>query len=194
MLNKDFWQNRYEENQIGWDAGSITRPIKEYFDTVTDKTVKILIPGCGNAHEAAYLFDQGFHNLFLCDWAQAPLDNFAELHPSFPREQLICTNFFELEEKNFDYIVEQTFFCAIDPKLRPKYAKKMSELIKPGGKLVGLMFNEALDLGREGPPFGGSKEEYLSYFTPLFSSISIEACTNSIQPRMGVELFIELTK
>ena len=194
MLTKNYWQNRYIEQQTGWDAGSITLPIKAYFDTIKDKSLKILIPGCGNAHEASYLFEQGFTNLYLCDWAQAPLDNFAQANPSFPKEQLICTNFFELEEQDFDFVIEQTFFCAINPKLRPNYALKMSKIIKKGGKLVGLLFDEALDLGEEGPPFGGNREEYLSYFCPYFSQISIEPCTNSIKPRLGVELFIEIVR
>lgn len=192
MLDKNYWQNRYEENEIGWDAGSITTPIKNYFNNIQDKTVKILIPGCGNAHEAAYLFEQGFKNLYLCDWAQAPLDNFAKEHPDFPATQLICADFFELKEKDFDYVVEQTFFCAIDPKLRQNYAMKMAEILKKGGKLVGLLF--AVHMEKEGPPFGGDKAEYLTYFEPYFSDISIEPCPNSIKPRAGKEFFINLLK
>lgn len=192
MLDKDYWQNRYQEEKTGWDAGNITTPIKAYFDAIEDKTLKILIPGCGNAHEAAYLFQQGFSNLYLCDWAQAPLDTFSDENPNFPKEQLICANFFDLEEKEFDYIVEQTFFCAINPSLRSQYALKMSELLKVGGQLVGLLFGK--ELGLEGPPFGGNKTEYLSYFEPLFSTINMEPCTNSIAPRLGSELFIEIQK
>jgi len=193
MLSKDYWQNRYQEHRIGWDAGQITTPIKEYFDSIEDKSLKILIPGCGNAHEAAYLFQQGFTNLYLCDWAQAPLDVFAEDHPNFPKEHLICADFFFLEEKEFDYVVEQTFFCAIDPSLRPKYAQKMAEILKEGGQLIGLLF-ELLESGKEGPPFKGNKKEYLTYFEPHFSSVKIEPCMNSIAPRMGSELFIQIKK
>jgi thiopurine S-methyltransferase len=193
MLSKDYWQNRYHENRTGWDAGNITTPIKEYFDQIDDKGVKILIPGCGNAHEATYLFNQGFTNLYLCDWAQAPLDAFAKENPNFSKEQLICANFFELEENAFDYVVEQTFFCAIDPSLRPDYAKKMAEILKEGGQLVGLMF-ELEKSGKEGPPFRGNKAEYLTYFEPHFTAIKMEPCTNSIAPRLGSELFIEIKK
>jgi len=190
MLTKEFWQNRYTEEKTGWDASSITTPIKEYFDAIDDKTVKILIPGCGNAHEATYLFSQGFTNIYLCDWAQTALDNFATANPTFPKDQLICANFFELEMKDFDFVIEQTFFCAINPELRPQYALKMSEIIKKGGKLVGLMFGVIMD--REGPPFGGTKEEYVTYFEPYFSQVNMEPCTNSIKPRLGKELFIEM--
>jgi thiopurine S-methyltransferase len=192
MLNKDYWQNRYQEEKTGWDAGTITTPIKAYFDAIEDKSIKILIPGCGNAHEAAYLFQAGFTNLYLCDWAQAPLDTFSNENPAFPKEQLICANFFDLEENDFDYVVEQTFFCAINPSLRPKYAQKMATLLKTGGQLVGLFFGK--ELGLEGPPFGGNQAEYLTYFEPLFSNVKMVPCTNSIAPRLGSELFIEIQK
>ena len=47
-LNSEYWQNRYETNDIVWDAGKITTPLKEYIDQLEDKSIKILIPGCGN--------------------------------------------------------------------------------------------------------------------------------------------------
>jgi len=37
--------------------------------------------------------------------------------------------------------------------------------------------------------FGGSKEEYLSYFSPFFKINTFEKCHNSITPRQGNELF-----
>ena len=48
-LNKDFWNNKYINSKTGWDVGEITKPLKEYFDQLENKKVKILIPGCGNA-------------------------------------------------------------------------------------------------------------------------------------------------
>ena len=59
-LDKEYWENRYAGNQTGWDAGEITTPLKEYFDQIKDKPKAILIPGAGNAYEAAYLFENGF--------------------------------------------------------------------------------------------------------------------------------------
>lgn len=38
-------------------------------------------------------------------------------------------------------------------------------------------------------PFGGSKEEYLNYFKPLFNVNTFKNCYNSIPSRMGRELF-----
>lgn len=190
-MDAKFWQTRYENNQTGWDTGEITKPIKDYFDKIKDKDIKILIPGCGNAHEAVYLWEQGFRNVYLCDWAAAPLARFSETNPRFPKEQLLHENFFELAGV-FDYIIEQTFFCALPINMRGAYAQKMQKLLVKNGKLVGLLFSK--EFAKKGPPYGGTKEEYQTYFEPNFSVVNIENCNNSIQPRLGAELFIEITK
>ncbi len=190
-MNKDYWQNRYLDEQTGWDIGEASTPIRAYFDAVTNKKANILIPGCGNAHEAAHLWQSGFENVYLCDWAAAPLKQFANTYPDFPKAQLLEADFFELEGQ-YDYIVEQTFFCALPPERRADYAQKMPTLLAPNGKLVGLLFG--IDFERVGPPFGGNRQEYLTLFEPLFSSVQIAPCHNSIPPRQGSELFIELEK
>lgn len=192
IFSADYWQQRYEAEQTGWDAGRVTRPIAAYFESLQDKEAKILIPGCGRGHEAAHLWQQGFRQVYICDWAAAPLADFAQRHPDFPQAQLLHRNFFELQEADFDYIVEQTFFCALPPQMRPDYAAQTAQLLKKGGQLVGLLFR--FPLTEEGPPFGGSKEEYLGYFEPHFSHCKIDDCYNSIAPRQGNEYFIRLKK
>jgi SAM-dependent methyltransferase len=191
-LNQEYWEERYQKEQTGWDAGSITTPIKEYVDQLLDKNLKILIPGAGNAHEALYLHHQGFKEVYVCDWVAQPLANLKRQAPLFPSSHLIQSDFFELEEANFDLIIEQTFFCALPPQLRPNYVQKMHQLLKSGGQVVGLLFN--FPLTASGPPFGGSLEEYERLFSAQFQSIKIEDCYNSIKPRMGAELFIQIQK
>jgi methyl halide transferase len=72
--------------------------------------------------------------------------------PAIREEHLLQADFFELNTgkgkhlPEFDLIVEQTFFCAIDPSLRKNYFKKVHQLLKPGGKLVGLLFNDPLKI------------------------------------------------
>jgi methyl halide transferase len=184
-----YWQHRYLADQTGWDTGGITSPLKEYFDQLQNKNLSILIPGCGNGYEAEYLYKQGFQNVYLADVAEAPLQNFARRVPGFPREQLLQEDFFKLRGA-YDLIVEQTFFCALDPKLRPAYARQCAALLKPAGKLMGLLFDTGFS--HEGPPFGGSREEYREYFEPYFDFIYFETARNSIEPRQGRELFMLL--
>ena len=190
-LNKNFWENRYHENKTGWDIGYISTPIKTYIDQLTKKDLKILIPGAGNSYEAEYLWKKGFKNVFVIDIANQPLSNLKKRLPKFPDKQLINKDFFELKN-SFDLIIEQTFFCALEPSLRKSYSNKMKELLKDNGKIVGLLFD--FELTKEGPPFGGSKDEYLNLFSPLFKIKTLEKSYNSIKPREDRELFFIFEK
>ena len=185
--NKDYWEQKYENGDMGWDIGYISTPLKEYIDQLTDKDLKILIPGAGNAHELLYLLEKGFSNVFVIDIARQPLENIKKNIPNFPEHQLLEGNFFDLALNNFDLILEQTFFCALDPSLRLDYAKKMKQLLKPNGKLAGLLFN--FPLTESGPPFGGSLTEYKSLFQEHFKIKTLETAHNSIKPRADKELF-----
>jgi hypothetical protein len=91
-------------------------------------------------------------------------------------------------EGQYDLILEQTFFCAINPALRKDYVAKMKTLLMPEGKLVGVLFDKEFD--KEGPPFGGCKCEYEPLFKNDFHFKTFEACYNSAKPREGSELFM----
>lgn len=186
---KEFWSNRYKENLTGWDIGYPSTPLKDYIDQIQNKELKILIPGAGNAYEAEYLFHNGFINVNVLDISEIPLQALKERVPDFPTNHLHQGDFFE-HQGQYDLIFEQTFFCSFEPSKdnRSSYAHQMSKLIKPSGKLVGLWFSHELFEGAK-RPFGGTKEEYLSYLNPYFDVQTFSECYNSIKPRIGNELF-----
>ena len=186
-----FWQDRYKEGKTGWDIGDISQPLKSYIDQLTNKELKILIPGAGNAWEAEYLFQKGFNNVFVADLVKEPLENFSQRCPGFPKQQILHTDFFEIED-HFDLILEQTFFCALPVDRRPDYARKCYKLLRANGRMAGVLFN--FKLTENGPPFGGSKNEYLTYFSGYFKIEILEPCYNSIKPRLGNELFFKFKK
>lgn len=189
-MNKTYWEERYQNNETGWDVGKITTPIQAYIDQLTDKNLKILIPGAGNGHEFDYLIAQGFTNVFVVDIAKQPLENIKKRNPIY-ENQLIHADFFDTKD-TFDLIIEQTFFCALEPKLREKYVAKMHTILKPKGKIVGLLFN--FPLTEVGPPFGGSPSEYLDLFSEKFIIKTLENAHNSIEPRKDRELFFIFEK
>jgi methyl halide transferase len=189
-LSQDFWNDLYKVGDTGWDIGAISTPIKEYFDKIDDKSLWILVPGCGKGYEVEYLYNLGFKNVHALDFASEALKTLKNRFSKFPDDQLFQGDFFNHIGK-YDIIIEQTLFCALNPILRENYAKKVNELLNSGGKLIGVLFGYETE---SGPPYGGTKEEYLALFKPYFNSIKIEDCYNSIKPRIGRELFIQLEK
>ena len=188
-LSASAWEDRYTNNDIAWDLGEVSPPLKAYFDQLTNKEIKILIPGGGNSYEAAYLFEKGFKNVWVVDLSKTAIENIQTRVSNFPSSQLIQGDFFDMEDA-FDLIIEQTFFCAINPNLRADYVVKINSLLKPKGKLVGVLFN--VPLNKDKPPFGGHKAAYKERFKGFFEIQKMEACYNSFGNRKGRELFVIL--
>ena len=193
FLSENYWNNRYLNQQIGWDLGEVSPPIKAYINQLEQKDLKILIPGAGNAYEAIYLLEHGFTNVTVVDFAEKPLADLAQKLSDYNTKNchLIRNDFFNLKGE-FDLIMEQTFFCAIHPSLRENYVEKTHQLLTSNGKIVGLLFNK--QFGSHGPPFGGTADEYQLLFQDKFEIKKMENAYNSINPRLGSELFINFIK
>lgn len=194
----NFWEQRWQNQQTGWDLGAASPPLIEYLEQIPAEkraTLRVLIPGCGNGHEAFWMVRHGFQYVTLLDIAPTAVKTMQqriqmELADCPVKPQAVCGDFFEHTEQ-YDLILEQTFFCALLPELREAYIAQMNALLLPGGKLVGLLFDRAFE---GGPPFGGSREVYEQQFSTHFTVQKMEKCHNSIAPRAGSEVFFIATK
>jgi methyl halide transferase len=190
-LDENFWNERYLSEQTGWDLGKVSPPIQSILDSIADKNLRVLIPGAGNAWEAEYAVKNGFTRVHIIDIAHEAILNVKERLPELPNAHLFYGDLFE-HEGEYDLIIEQTFFCAINPSLRANYAKKMHELLVPGGQLRGVVFDAPMHESH--PPFGGNVDEYRRLFEMHFSKVYFEPCLNSIAPRLGNEAIVHLIK
>lgn len=190
-MTKEYWEDRYLNQQVSWDAKSITTPLRAYIDQLTDKEVRILVPGLGHGYELLYLHKRGFKNSVGLDFTAVAFEETCKKELDSPRDKVILGDFFQ-HEGNYDLILEQTFFCSIPVEQRIDYVKKMHDLLRPKGKLVGLLFDAAFE--SHTPPFGGNKETYLALFEPYFTIEVMDRAFNSIKPRQDRELFIILKK
>ena len=189
MLNKTFWEHRYEHQQTGCDLGEVSPPLKGYIDHLQDPSLRILIPGCGNGHEALYLQSKGFQHITVLDIAEPPLAALKEKSGENGRITTVNADFFE-HNGTYDLILEQTFYCALDPSMRQRYWEHMHQLLDNNGVLAGVLFN--VDFDKQVPPFGGNEADYRKELKPYFHIAIMEPCYNSIQPRMNTELFFML--
>ncbi|NPA68931.1 MAG: methyltransferase [Chlorobi bacterium] len=190
-INASYWNNLYRKNNLGWDIGYVSPPLKKYFDQLTNKKLKILIPGGGNGYEADYLYKKGFLQTFYLDYSDEAVKSFRKLHPGFPAENIIQEDFFKHKNK-YDLIIELAFFTSIIPDNREKLANKIYDLLNPNGKYVGLFFNHEFKLDK--PPYGAMKETYLELIKDKFTVKTFEIAYNSIKPRAGRELFFIFKK
>lgn len=189
-LDQNFWDSHYQSNTAVWDLGEVSPPLKNYIDTIKNKTIRILIPGCGNTYEAEYLLEKGFTDVTVIDIAPTLVENLKSKFKDNSNIKIVLGDFFELQGE-YDLILEQTFFCALPPTMRQKYVWKMHQLLAKEGKISGLLFNRTFE---SGPPFGGSLEEYQLLFQQSFDFLKMEICQNSPTKRTDSELFIEFQK
>lgn len=189
-LDKPFWDLMYRNNTTGWDMGEASPAFKVYVQQISNKNAKFLIPGAGNAHEADFLLQNGFTNISIVDISSEVTRRLKDKYSNNPSISIYNEDFFT-HEGQYDYIFEQTFFCALDMELRPDYVEKMAELLTSDGKLIGLLFDKEFP---HHPPFGGSKKEYEQLFEPLFKIHKMERCYHSHPARDGAELWINLQR
>jgi thiopurine S-methyltransferase len=187
----EYWDKEYGKERLGWDIGYVSPPLEDYFNQLQNKEIKILIPGAGNAYEAEFLYQKGFKNTFALDFSEKAVDSFLKRFPDFPRENMLVENYFE-HQNTYDIIIEQAFFTSFPIEYRNDYAQKTHQLLKKGGKLVGLWFTHQFN--NPFPPYGGTKEEYEALFGKYFQFKTFDIAYNSIKPRKGREFFIIMQK
>ena len=90
----------------------------------------------------------------------------------------IKEDFFNLGDRfhnKFDYIIEYTFYCAIDPRMRSKYINIIYDLPKEGGEFVGIFLPLDKDLCEGGPPFGVNLAQTIKLFSSRFKLIESDS-------------------
>lgn len=157
-LNPNFWQERFETGQTGWDRGAASPQLQHWLDSSVLAPCRIAVPGCGRGWEVAELARRGFDVTGL-DYteaavreAQAKLDQMGLAAEIIQADVLSYT-----PEQPFDAVYEQTCLCAIDPDHWIQYADQLARWIRPGGHLYALFMQAgrpgAQEGLKEGPPF-----------------------------------------
>jgi len=196
VSSPNFWNKCYKEDDIGWDLGKPTPVFVDWCDNL-DSLKKICIPGSGNGYDPLYFASKG-HDVTAIDFAEAPI---ARLKKESKNQKInintIKKDIFDLGEifyDKFDYIVEYTCYCAIDPKMRVKYIEVMHNLLKDGGEMVAILLPLNKDSSEGGPPFGVNLDEALDMFNQKFSLIESIRHPLSIKPRFDNEQFVRFLK
>jgi methyl halide transferase len=194
--NKEFWENLYQTKITPWDLGKAAPPFKSFLDSahsVAPGTVAVL--GCGAGYECLLFAAKGF-TVTGIDFAPAAISATKE---KFERANIFQTTGFVVQsdifaldhlKEKFQYVVEHTCFCAIQPARRPDYARTVHNLLKIGGQLIGLWW--LLDK-RGGPPFAVDRSEIFELFSDFRVDLSYEPI-DSVPDRQGKELFTLMTR
>lgn len=185
-----FWIARYAAGDTGWDKGEASPGLVDFLvenEAVMPGTV--LVPGCGHGHDARALAAAGFE-VTAFDVAPAAIERARALAAAERTPvRFEAADFFELPAAlrgPYDWLFEHTFFCAIDPARRAAYVRTVTELVRPGGHLLGVFYHIQPETG---PPFGTTRAELLARFEPAFTLVH-ESVPRSYPTRVGKELLM----
>jgi len=189
------WQRRYEANDTPWDKG-VPCPALADFLREQSMTGRVLVVGCGRGHDARAIAAQANTSVVGLDLSPTAVAQAqARTPPEMANLTFIAGNFFELPADllgAFDWVVEHTCFCAIDPRHRPDYAAGAASALRTGGKFFAIFY---LDPERGcPPPFPVSREELAALFDPHFTLLHEWVPKNSFPGREQRELVRILQK
>ncbi|KAK0638874.1 S-adenosyl-L-methionine-dependent methyltransferase [Cercophora newfieldiana] len=188
------WDQLWKESYSPWDRGGPSLALNDLLEQhrelfpspKTSGKPRALVPGCGRGHDVLLLSAFGYDVTGL-DVSETSLREAAENEKKNSGEEMysvrkrvteekgpvtwMAADFFDSENPSlkpgsFDLIYDYTFFCALPPEGRPKWAKRMSELLNPdGGKLVCLEWPLRKPLSSGGPPWGLVPEAYSAHLS-----------------------------
>ncbi|KAK4444839.1 S-adenosyl-L-methionine-dependent methyltransferase [Podospora aff. communis PSN243] len=187
------WDQLWKESYSPWDRGGPSLALNDLleqhprlFPSITGRKPRALVPGCGRGHDVLLLSAFGYDVTGL-DVSETSLKEAAENERANSGQDIyavregiaaekgkvtwMAADFFDsenpsLKPASFDLIYDYTFFCAVPPEGRPKWAKRMSELLNPdGGRLVCLEWPLRKPLSSGGPPWGLVAEAYVAHLS-----------------------------
>lgn len=188
IAQAEFWENRYQAGTDRWDLGQAAPPFVSLLQSSErPPTGRIAVLGCGRGYDALLFAAYGFEVIGF-DFAPSAIAAAQALaQATGSAAKFRQQDIFDLSSEfpqNFDYVLEHTCFCAINPELRAAYVKLVSTILRPAGELIGLFWAHTR---LSGPPFGVTIAELRRYFTPEFEVLSLVPVTNSVPERQGEE-------
>ena len=192
----EYWDRIYREEHPRWDLGGATPVFENWLNKRNHfGTGRIAILGCGNGHDALLFAENGF-DVTAIDFAPEPLRFLEANIPAQQKNiQLLKADLFHLPDGYkgyFDFVLEYTCYCAIDPERRNEYVEAVSRMLKPQGVLVALFF--PTDGRPDGPPYAVRYEEIEEKFAHRFKFVMDEIPIESVPKRLGKERFVVLQK
>lgn len=185
---EEYWEARWQSGDTPWDKGRAHPALEEWLRAARfPKDSSVLVPGCGAGHDVRAWSRAGGQAWGLDISETAIYDARRQsIGEKYQLGSLFSPPSSWLE--TFDFVFEHTCFCAIDPKFRPEYAKSVTSLLRPGGKMVAVFYLNP-DHDEDGPPYRTSQEELELLFQPTFNLLSSQVPRATFPGREGRESF-----
>jgi SAM-dependent methyltransferase len=195
VSSPSFWEDNYRSGRTGWDLGMPTPVFQRLAESGEFPPGKMLVICAGRGYDARLFARLGFE-VTAVDFAEEAVQEMVALNDPETSMEVIQADLFDLPvfmNAEFDYILEYTCFCAIDPQRRAEYINSVTNLLKPGGFYIALAFPIGGRTG--GPPFVVTPDELVDPLNEMgFELVSREIPGDSVPGREGIEELLILKK
>lgn len=179
-----FWDVRYREGFTPWDAGAVPRQLRD-FVAGNAPPGRVLVPGCGSGHDVRFFCESGWDAEGI-DFSAAALEAAGPVLGPFAARARRADFFGPEVRPPYALVYERAFLCALPRTMWARWARRVAELVAPGGRLAGYFFIDAQ--GSRGPPFAlGSLSELDGLLTDDFERLECSAVPDSLPVFAGKE-------
>ena len=150
------WNSLYEAGTTPWDLGrphpELVRRLSVDPSLGTRSVSRVLVPGAGSGHDAGALARAGW-DVTAADLAAAVEPKLRAAIDPYGGTVTIGDALALDDAESFDRVFDHTFFCAIEPDLRPEFGNLCSRVLAPGGAVISIVFPIGTP-SSGGPPWG----------------------------------------
>ena len=182
-----FWNQRYARGETPWTLHAIPATLRSFVKR-TRARGRVLIPGCGTDYDVLRFFQSAGFEVTAIDFSAVAVTQIKKALGNFD-DKIIHGDFCKFDfPSRFDLIYERTFLCALHPRRWPQYAKRVAQLLRPRGKLVGVFF---YGTEPDPPPYPLSKTGAAEIFGKYFRLIRDVKVSDSVAMFAGMERWQE---
>jgi methyl halide transferase len=187
-LTPEGWEQRYQIGDDPWDLGYPAPPLDQLINSdQAPPPGRMAALGIGTGQDALRFAAAGF-DVVGFDFAPTAIAR-ARRNAQMQglNVEFLLHDIFALAPEwhhSFDYVLEHTCFCAIDPAQRLAYVQVVRQLLRPQGKLIALFFTHNR---QGGPPFGITPQAIRDHFELYFDVTMLVPAIDSIERRQGEE-------
>ena len=182
-----FWNQRYASGETPWVLHKIPATLRSFLKR-TRRKGRVLIPGCGTDHGVIKVFADAGFEVTAIDFSSVALAETEKALGNFDGK-IMRAEFFKSDfGRRFDLVYERTFLCAMHPRRWAGHAKRVAELLHPGGRLIGIFF---YGTEPEPPPYPINKTQAAKIFGKYFRLLRDLKVSDSVPMFAGMERWQE---
>lgn len=174
-MEKDFWLERWEREEIGFHQGEINPYLRQFWEELDQaEGGEIFVPLCGKSLDMLWLRSQGGSVLGV-ELSSIAVQSFFEesgytpqhaSHEKFDcceadRIRILCGDFFDLEPEDLASVrtvYDRASMVALPLEMRKRYVQHLVKILPPATQILLVAFDYP-QAEISGPPFAVSIEE-----------------------------------